>query len=200
MILDIATAWYPNYNPEHYHQYLIYVGLVCLAIAFNIFGSGWLPFYNQLIFVLAILTLTSTAIALFAASADNHTSAEFIFTDITNRSGWSSDGWAFMLAVGNTVYAFLGTDCGAHMCEEIPNPSKNVPKVMFYPLLMGLATAFPFAVSLMYSSKNLERILNTPTGFPLFEIYYQGTGSRAASSILLALFAFCFFSNLIANG
>ncbi len=200
MILNIVIAWYPDYVPPSWHQWLIYVALIWSAYAANIFASAWIPRFNSFIFVLSALTLSSTAITLFAAARNHHASAQWIFTDTTNRSGWSSDGFSFVLAVGNAVYAFLGSDCGAHMCEEIPNPCKNVPKVIMYPLVMGLATAFPFAVSLMYAITDIDAVLGTITGLPVLEIYYQGTGSKVAASILMALFAFCFYANLIANG
>ena len=48
-----------------------------------------------------------------------------------------NDGFAFVLNISNAVYAFLGSDSGAHLCEEIPNPGKNVTKVITYSLLMG---------------------------------------------------------------
>jgi choline transport protein len=137
---------------------------------------------------------------LFVVSHHQRATASFIFTDTTNQSGWPSDRFAFILAVSNAVYAFLGSDCGAHLCEEIPNPGRNVPKAIMYPLVMGLITAFPFACSLMYSITDLTAVLNTATGLPFIEIYYQGTGSAAAASVLLALFAFCFFGCLVANG
>ncbi|KAG5659711.1 hypothetical protein KAF25_002270 [Fusarium avenaceum] len=198
MILDIVGAWHPDWDQKRWHQYVIYVALIWIATASNIFASRWIPLFNKMVFVLSVLTLGATTITLFVVTKD-HASAKFIFTDATNRTGWSSDGFAFMLAVGNAVYAFLGSDCGAHLCEEIPNPAKNVPKVMIYPLLMGLLTAFPFAASLMYATKDISAVLNTTTGLPLFEIYYQGTGSRPVASVLMALFAFCFFANLVAN-
>ena len=200
MILEIVTVWYPGYQIAHWHQYLIYVGLTWLAVAINVFLSRWIPLFNKLVFVLAVLTLSATMLTLFIVSRGHHASTEWIFTDTTNRTGWSSDGWAYMLAVGNAVYSFLGSDCGAHLCEEIPNPSKNVPKVILYPLFVGMLTAFPFTVSLLYSITNLEAVFNTSSGLPLIEVYRQGTGSKAAASILLALFAFCFFGNLVANG
>lgn len=199
MILDIVGAWHPDWDQKRWHQYLIYVALIWIATAANIFTAQWIPLFNKMVFILSVLTLSATTITLFVVTKD-HASAEFIFTDTTNRTGWSSDGFAFMLAVGNAVYAFLGSDCGAHLCEEIPNPAKNVPKVMIYPLLMGLLTAFPFAAALMYAISDLPAVLNTTTGLPLFEIYYQGTGSRPAASVLMSLFAFCFFANLVANG
>ncbi|GJN75776.1 hypothetical protein PLICBS_009882 [Purpureocillium lilacinum] len=55
-----------------------------------------------------------------------------------------------------------------------------------YPLVMGLATAFPFAVSLMYAITDIDAVLGTITGLPVLEIYYQGTGSKVAASILMA--------------
>ncbi|KAF4502552.1 amino acid transporter [Fusarium agapanthi] len=199
MILDIVGAWHPDWDQKRWHQYLIYVALIWIATAANIFTAQWIPLFNKMIFILSVLTLSATTITLFVVTKE-HASAEFIFTDTTNRTGWSTDGFAFMLTVGNAVYAFLGSDCGAHLCEEIPNPAKNVPKVMIYPLLMGLLTAFPFAASLMYAISDLPAVLNTTTGLPLFEIYYQGTRSRPAASVLMSLFAFCFFANLVANG
>jgi choline transport protein len=200
MILDIAFLWHPTYVPQHWQQYLIYVALIWLAVAFNVFASRLVPLMNKLIFLLSALTLGATTLTLFVVARNNHSSAKFIFTDTTNQTGWSSDGWAFMLAIGNAVFSYLGSDCGAHMCEEIPNPGKNVPKVILFPLVMGLLTAFPFAAALMYSITDVTAVLTTATGLPLLEIYYQGTGSKAGASILTAMFAFCFFGCLVANG
>ncbi|RGP78836.1 hypothetical protein FLONG3_3035 [Fusarium longipes] len=198
MILDIVSAWQPKWDQKRWHQYLIYVALIWIATSANIFMSRWIPPFNKIVFVLSVLTLGATSITLFVVTK-NHASSKFVFTDTTNRTGWSSDGFAFILAVGNSVYAFLGSDCGAHLCEEIPNPAKNVPKVMIYPLLMGLFTAFPFATSLMYAISDMPAVLSTPIGLPLFEIYFQGTGSKTGATVLMTLFAFCFFANLVAN-
>jgi choline transport protein len=200
MILEIVVVWHPNFTPQHWQQYLIYVALTWLAVAINVFGAGLLPLFNKAIFGLAVVTLTATMLTLFVVARDHHASGSFIFTDNTNSTGWSSDGWAFMLAIGNAVYSFLGSDCGAHLAEEIDNPSKNVPKVILYPLAMGLLTAFPFTAALMYSITDIDAVLHTVTGLPLIEIYHQGTGSYAAASALTAIFAFCFFANLVANG
>ncbi|KAJ5223075.1 uncharacterized protein N7469_009315 [Penicillium citrinum] len=129
----------------------------------------------------------------------NHATVEWIFADTTNGTGWPSNGFAFILAISNAVYAFLGTDCGAHLCEEIRDPAKNAPKIILYPILIGLVTAWPFACACMYAITDVEAVLNTPSGLPLIEIYYQSTQSKSAASILLALFAFCFFGCSVAN-
>jgi hypothetical protein len=48
MILSIATLWYPGYEYQHWQQWLVYVVLIWIAIAFNIFGSLLIPIYNKL--------------------------------------------------------------------------------------------------------------------------------------------------------
>ncbi|KAH8674762.1 amino acid/polyamine transporter I [Tricladium varicosporioides] len=199
MILAIASLWHPNYEIQHYEQWLIYVLLLWLAISINVFASNLLPLWNQMIFVLSVLVLSATTIALFACSRHAHAPGSWIFSDTANSTGWTSDGFAFILSISNAVYAFLGSDAGAHLCEEIPNPGRNVPKVIIFPLIVGLLTAFPFACAMMFSIVDLDAVLTTATGLPLIEIYYQGTGSKAAASVLMALFAFCFFGCLVGN-
>jgi len=124
--------------------------------------------------VLAVLTLSATTITLFVCSRDFWASDSWVFTDATNSTGWPSDGFAFVLSISNAVYAFLGSDCVAHLCEEIPNPGGNVPRVIMSPLVMGLLTAFPYACACMFAIGDLSAVLNTAMGLPLIEIYYQG--------------------------
>ena len=85
-------------------------------------------------------------ITILTCAAPNFQSAKFVFSDTTNSTGWSNDGLAFLLCIVNALYGFLGrlnyliglsqthrtagVDCGAHLCEEIPNPTINVPKVI----------------------------------------------------------------------
>lgn len=143
--------------------------------------------------------LSSTTIALFVCNRNHHATARWTFTDTTNSTGWSSNGFSFILSICNAVFAFLGSDAGAHLCEEIHNPGKNVPKVILIPLVVGFLTAFPFAIACVYSITDFAAVLSTPTGLPLIEIYYQGLGSKAGATVLTALFAFCFFGCLVGN-
>ena len=66
---------------------------------------------------------------------------------------------------------------------------------------MGLVTAWPFAVSCMAAITDVTAVIETASGLPLIEIYYQGTGgSRVGTTILMTFFAFCFFGCAVANG
>ena len=55
-----------------------------------------------------------------------------------------------------------------------------------------------FAICLLFSlgdAADVERISSSPTGLPLIEVYYQATGSKAATNTLVALIGvLCFFA------
>uniref|UniRef100_A0A8H7N8L0 Amino acid permease/ SLC12A domain-containing protein n=1 Tax=Bionectria ochroleuca TaxID=29856 RepID=A0A8H7N8L0_BIOOC len=63
-ILDIIVAWTPDFEPQSWQKYLIYVCLIWIAALANIFLSNWIPRYNKMTFVLAIMSLSSTCITL----------------------------------------------------------------------------------------------------------------------------------------
>lgn len=47
LILSIVVLWYPDYEIQNWQQWLVYIGLVWLAVALNVFGSQLLPLYNR---------------------------------------------------------------------------------------------------------------------------------------------------------
>lgn len=51
----------------------------------------------------------------------------------------------------------------------------------------------------MYVIVDIEKVVNPPSGIGLIEIYYQATGSKTITIILLAAFAFCLFGCAVAN-
>ncbi|KAI1630202.1 amino acid/polyamine transporter I [Exophiala viscosa] len=193
MVVGIAQLNHPDYVIERWHIYLVFVVVTWMAICLNIFGTSILPMWNKFILGFSLTTLVITMITILACAAPNYQSASFVFGDTTNSTGWDSNGLAFLLCMVNALYGFLGVDCGAHLCEEIPNPTVNVPKVIMFPVLIGFVTSFPFSISLSFVITDFERVISTPTGLPLIEVYYQATGSKAATSILMVMFAICFF-------
>ena len=209
----MATLWHPDYVIQNWHQYLMYVAIVWLAAGVNIFGSQLIPLYNKCVrkssprrlpeeqafanaheVYLMMISLFATFVTILACARGRYQSASWVFTDTTNSTGWSSNGFAFVLAVMNGVFSFLGIDCGAHLAEEIPNPGKNVPRVIMWPILIDFITAWPFAIACCAAITSVADVLSGEvTGFPLLTIYYQATGSKAGATVLLALFTICFF-------
>lgn len=77
---------------------------------------------------------------ILAGAAPNYQSSAWVFTDTTNLNHSYDKGFLFILSLLNNTYGFMGADAGAHLAEEMPSPSINAPKVMVYPIVIGLVT------------------------------------------------------------
>lgn len=174
MILGCVALCWEDYVIENWHVYLVFVLITWIAVSLNIFCSRLLPLWNnfisksaliatQSVFLIlsqvyfSLVLLLASIITLLACASPNYQSAQDVFTDMTNSTGWPNDGFAFVLCLLNALYGYLGVDCGAHLCEEIPNPTANVPKVIvgtknsvgdefadsmqMYPVIIGFITS-----------------------------------------------------------
>lgn len=111
-------------------------------------------------------------------------SASFVFVETYNRTGWSSDGVAWLVGLISTVYPFLGYDAACHLAEELPNASRNVPLAMLGSVIANGTIGLAYVIMLAFSTGSLETILDTPTGFPFMKIFLDATGSTAGATVL----------------
>ncbi|CAH0049931.1 unnamed protein product [Clonostachys solani] len=198
-VLAIYQLYFPEYTIHPWHQWLCYVVILCLAALLNILGMILIPALNQCLLYFSLSTLAVTIMAILIGAYPNYQSNTWVFADAENTNKSYSKGILSILCLLNSTYGFMGSDAGAHMAEEIPSPSINVPKIIVYPIIIGLATALPFAISCMYVITDVERVVNPPSGISLLEIYHQATGSRLVTSLLLGAFALCLFGCAAAN-
>ncbi|KAJ5175040.1 uncharacterized protein N7482_000917 [Penicillium canariense] len=199
MVLGCAALCWEDYIIENWHIYIVFVFITWMAVGLNICGSRLLPLWNNFIMYFSLVLLVASIVTLLACASPGYQSAQRVFTDMTNSTGWPNDGFAFLLCILNSLYGYLGVDCGAHLCEEIPKPTVNVPKVIIYPVLIGFITTLPFAISLSLVITDIDAIISTRTGLPIIEAYYQATSSKTATVVLMAGFALCLFGAACAN-
>jgi choline transport protein len=147
MVLAMVQLWTEDYTIRPWHQWLCYVATLWLAVAFNVFGTRFLPAYNRFLrkwsncqkstsplrfrqVYFSVSTLFMTIVVILGCAAPHLQSSTWVFTDTAN-SNRSYDKWfLFILCLLNNTYGFMGTDAGAHLAEEIPSPSINTPKVI----------------------------------------------------------------------
>ncbi|CAG9970781.1 unnamed protein product [Clonostachys byssicola] len=208
VVLAIYQLYVPEYRIHPWHQWLCYVAILCLAALLNVLGMSLIPALNECLLYFSLSTLAVTTVAILANAYPNYQSNTRIFTDTENMNRSYNKSILFILCLLNSTYGFMGFDAGAHMAEEIPSPSINVPKIIVrfvsFPHTTVLSrliaeAALPFSISCMYVIIDVERILNPPSGLSLLEIYHQATGSRLITSLLLAAFAICLFGCAVAN-
>lgn len=74
------------------------------------------------------------------------------------------------------------------MAEEVKDARRTIPRSMVYSVLINGTVALGFTIGLLYTMGSLDDALNTPTGYPLLEIFYAATKSNAAASGMLMMF------------
>ncbi|KAL8853743.1 MAG: hypothetical protein Q9221_001386 [Calogaya cf. arnoldii] len=104
-----------------------------------------------------------------------------------NQTGYSSSGFAFLAGMLNGAYSVGTPDLVIHLAEEVPHPSRNIPKAILVQFVFGFFSGLFYLIAILYGITSLDDVLASPYLFPLAEIYRQASGSKAGSVGLLFL-------------
>jgi choline transport protein len=183
LILGIISLMDASYKPKSWHQFLIYIGYNVFAFLLNAFANRIIPFIDRMAIVWSLSGFAIVSITVLACASPKYSSAEFVFTEFINTTGWP-DGVAWLLGLLQGGFGLTGFDAVAHMIEEIPNPRKTGPFVMITCVAIGTFTGFIFLMCLLFVAGNIDDIIASPAG-PLLAILYNATSSRAGAICLL---------------
>lgn len=171
-----------SYIPTRWQGMLFYWLVLAYSLMVNIWGSKVLPHTNLASGVLHIAGFLAIVVTL-GVLAPKH-DAHYVFVEVQNSSGWSSDGVAWLVGLISSVYPFLGYDAAAHMAEELPNPGRNVPLAMVGSVLVNGIIGFIYCVVLLFCLGDLENLLTSPTGFPFMQLFLNTTNSAAGATVM----------------
>ena len=138
-----------SYQPQRWHQFLIYIGYNLIAFLLNAFGNSLLPHVTKGAFAWSITGFVIISITVLACSSPNYASGKFVFTTFINDSGWPG-GIGWLLGLLQAGLGLTGYDSVAHMIEEIPNPHVEGPRIMIVTVLIGITTGFLFLVRVLF--------------------------------------------------
>lgn len=176
-------------HPWHYYLGYFAVGLVSLA--FNVPLFRWYP---KLLkgFVVYINTGAIFIVIVLLVRAHPKQGAAYVFKEIVNLTGWSSNGVVFFLGLLPGLTAVNGFDCAAHMAEEVPDPRRQVPQVMLLSAIMSAISGFPMILVYMFSITNPEKLLTPVGGQPIAQLLYDSLDSLPLTVISLVVFILAF--------
>ncbi|KAF3009630.1 hypothetical protein E8E13_007318 [Curvularia kusanoi] len=177
-----------SYLPARWQALLFYWLVLLYAAANNIWGARMLPTANLISGVLHIVGMLAILITLGVMAPKN--SAAFVFTEVSNTSGWSSDGVAWLVGLLSSVYPLLGYDAACHLAEEMPHASRNVPLAMIGSVTVNGIIGIGYCIMLLFSTGTLDVLLSSPTGFPFMQIFLDATRSAAGATIMSLIITF----------
>ena len=86
-------------------------------------------------------------------------SASFIFTKFINNSGYTSNGWVFIMSFYSPMYGLYGTDGMMHLVEEMRDASREAPRVMVWSMIFCSVTSWLGAILLLWTAGNWEEYM-----------------------------------------
>ena len=192
---NVAVQMYAVFHPDlvikPWHVYVAFILITWFCCAVVVFGNRILPRLNQIGLFLIIVGGLVTIIVV-AAMPKVHASNSAVWGDFhqNNAAGWS-DGVTFLTGVLNGAFTIGTPDAVTHMSEELPNPSRDMPRAVAAQIILGTLTSFFYAVAILYGINDLTAVVSSTSGasFPLAVVYSQATGSKGATfGLLLILF------------
>ena len=98
--------------------------------------------------------------------------------------------------------SFVCADSATHLAEEIPQPSKNVPKAIILSPIIGLVSTVFFTLAFLFSSTDFSAIASSP--LPIYEGFIQAMHSSGAVLFfccwLIVIYVGCVFGIVTATG
>ena len=160
----------PEFDYKPWMQFLCYLGYTWTSALMTIFRRP-LPRLLKFMLYYSLIGLLGLVICLLAPDKEKQ-SAGVVFGagEYFNKSGWP-DGMAFLIGIGGVNWGFCGIDSATHLAEEIPEPRKNIPKVLLYTIGIGFIFGLSVNLAIFFAATDLD---NTTSILGLVNIVYDG--------------------------
>ena len=162
--------------------------VVCVCVFINSVLPGLLPRFEVFIVVFHISGFIAIIAVLwyFAPHNDSH----FVWTTSLNEGGWSTQGLSYCVGFLGNVATFVGADASVHLAEEVANAAVNIPKAVLGSMFLNGAVGFTMMITLLYCLGDVDTVLDTATGYPFIQIFYDAVQSRAGATAMGAVVLF----------
>ena len=203
--ISIASAICGMYNlstgrdslPKTWEVFVAFELTNLFLVFFNIWNEP-LPYISSAALYTSLFSFVTITITVLACSSGHFQPPSFVFKEFENNTGWSSAGIAFIVGLINPAWSFSCLDCATHMAEEIVEPERWIPISILSTVAIGFTTSFSYAIAMFFSVRNLDSILDSTTGVPILDIFYQALGNKHGALCLEALIVMTAFGCNIA--
>ncbi|KAK7513129.1 amino acid permease, variant [Phyllosticta citriasiana] len=148
-----------------------------------------------------VLASVSICIALLVLTPDKQ-SAKWVFTEVTDGSGWGNRGFSFLLGFLSVAWTMTDYDGTTHMSEETHDAALRGPIAIRLAILVSGLVGWMLTVTFCFCLTEYDSILNTATGLPVAQIFLNAGGRTGGTVmwffvILIQFFTGC--SAMLAN-
>lgn len=193
LTMAIVGAANPDFVAASWQIYLVYCAYALLCLIINLPRA--FKTVNYLLMA-AIFTVNGTAIwvlvALLVRTHPNQ-SAHAVFIEFVNKSGWSSNGVVFFLALLPAYASLSAFDNATHLTDEVENPTKQIPQVIIGSFFMSYFTGLPMIVVYEFCNVDPQSLLDPVGGQPIIQLMLNAFRSLPLAIATAVVLIYCFF-------
>lgn len=158
-----------SYTPELYQIYVLSAATIVLAATFNTLGVRLLPGISRFMVVFLNCAAFCVFVVLLAKTVPKN-SARDAFLQVTNETGWSSDGYVFLLGFLPGLLTMSVPDAASHLAEEVPSPERTIPLVMFATTCLNGLGGLVMVLAIIFCTTHPENMLDPLAHQPALQI------------------------------
>jgi amino acid transporter len=186
----------PDYGWERWHTTLLTIAVVSFCVFINVFVARRLPLVESFLALVHFAGLFIVIIVLWTLAPRNN--AHDAFLQFSNMGGYPTDGLSFMVGLLPLTLCLLGFDSQVHMAEETEDSARSIPRTIMYSTYINAFLGFLMVITLMFTWGDMADIADSAYGWPFLTIFYNTTGSKAATIAMTMLIIFPMTGSVIA--
>lgn len=185
MIEGLISLNNPDFAQQRWQNTLLAWASVAGTFFINVVVPNILPRFEIFMLVLHLAGFVAITATLLALSPKK--SADFVFHTSLNEGGWPSQGLSYCVGFIGNIATFVGADASVHMAEEVANAAVVIPQAIITGMSLNSILGFSMMLTILFCLGDVKSVLDTATGFPFIQVFYNSTQSYAGASVMTAL-------------
>lgn len=151
---------------------LLVHGVVCSA------ATRVLARLNVFYVFINLGTTFAAVVCLFLQSRRNQVTAGDAFLLFENNTGWSNNGWAFLLAFTAPMWTLTGYDSAVHIAEEVSGASVAAPIAILASVGGTASLGLLLMIAASFATVSVPALLASPLPMPMGQLFLDALGKK----------------------
>jgi len=186
IIQGILVLDYPDYKDKQWQGTLLTWLVIAVCIFVNTVIPAWLPRFEFFTLVFHIAGFIAILVTLLVMTPSLGTNAS-VWLTVLNGGGWPTQGLSYCVGFLGNVATFVGADASVHLAEEVSNAAANIPRAIVGAMWINGAVGFAMMVTVLYCLGDAQTVLDSATGFPFIQVFYDSVGNIAGATVMAAV-------------
>lgn len=165
--------------------------MLALALAINLMGTRWLAMAAIIGFAAELLGALAVGTWLLLTERHQNLSVIFETADVVGHSGGYLS--AFLAAALIGIFQYYGFEACGDVAEEVPDPTRQIPKAMRMTIYVGGAAAIFVCLSLLLAVQDYAAVIDGTDADPVTTVLHEAFG-EGGTKVVLAVVMISFLS------